>query len=454
MAETYSAFKGFKIVHSSTWENLKDTPEKKKGYLWFVRTGDVDDKSVVTKGDIYFGTRHYGQYDPTNASDIGELKKVLGTISNLPGKVNNIPATATTVEEILKFVSKPYTDGNGITITETETSKIIASNTNARTVSDITIAGGPINATGIFEGNKIPKGTSVQDILTKLLCKEIFPVAATKPTITVTASDTPSGLYEINSTVTIPAFGTSTNAGHFNSGPNDSHTQPVTGSEFSNIKFTTTTSGFTNYDVATNAPSVGIQSGITVSEGTNSVTCTATGTYSAPKGTPTTNLGNPATDPNYTFTSGTTSNSKTVSVTGVYPIYSNGKAAPSDGKAANAQVKSEGPTMVPKENNKHGLINPDDRDSDGKIGGKLCIFFAKQAAAPYTIYLPTGKYKITEANMLNPTANAYDADVLSNFVANESTVTLQSGGKDMTYTAYEYSGANGPNCVEFTIGKA
>ena len=452
MAETYSAFKGFKIVHSSTWENLKDAPEEKKGYLWFVRTGDVDEKDNLTKGDIYFGTRHYGQYDPTNASDIDELKKVLGTISNLPGKVNNIPATATTVEEILKFVSKPYTDGNGITISE---NKVIASNTNATTVGDITIAGGPINATGIFEGNKIPKDTSVQEILTKLLCKEIYPDAATTPTITVTASGEPSGLHEINSTVTIPEFGTSTTSGHFNSGPNDSHEQPNTGSEFSNIKFTTKkTSGFTNYDVATNAPSVGIQSGITVSEGINSVTCTATGTYSVPTGTPTTNLGNPATDPKYTFTSGTASNSKTVSVTGVYPIYSNGKEAPSDGKAANAKVSSEGPTMKPQTNKKYGVINPDDMGSDGKIGGKLWIFFAKQAAAPYTIYLPTGKYKITEAKMLNPTANKYDANVLNNFIANESTVTLQSGGKDMTYTAYEYSGANGPNCVEFTIGKA
>ena len=442
MAETYSAFKGFKIVHSSTWENLKDRPEEKKGYLWFVRTGNVGDKSNVTKGDIYFGTRHYGQYDPTNASDIDELKKVLGTISNLPGKVNNIPATATTVEEILKFVSEPYTDGNGITISE---NKVIASNTNARTVGDITIAGGPINATGIFEGNKIPKGTSVQEILTKLLCKEIFPNAATKPTISVSASGAPSGLKEINSTVTIPAFTTSTNAGHFNPSPNGTHTQPATGSVFSGIKLTTTKSGFTNYTLAADATSVEQQSGITVSEGINSVTCGVTGNYSKPTGVPVTNLGNQATGATYTFTAGTATNSTTVSVTGVYPIYSNGKAAPSDGKAANAQVSSEGPTMTPQENNKHGLID---------TGGKLWIFFAKQAAAPYTIYLPTGKYKITEAKMLNPTANAYDANVLSNFVANAKTVTLQSGGKDMTYTAYEYSGANGPNCVEFTIGKA
>lgn len=44
MAETYSAFKGFKIEHYSKWENL--TPEKKKGYLWFVRTGDVMIKAM------------------------------------------------------------------------------------------------------------------------------------------------------------------------------------------------------------------------------------------------------------------------------------------------------------------------------------------------------------------------------------------------------------------------
>lgn len=440
MAETYSAFKGFKIVHSSTWAvtNAVD----KKGYLWFVRTGDVNDKSNVTKGDIYFGTRHYGQYDPTNASDIDELKNVLGTISNLPGKVNNIPATATTVEEILKFVSKPYTDGDGITISE---NKVIASNTNATTVGDITIAGGPINATGIFEGNKIPKGTSVQEILTKLLCKEIFPDAATKPTISVSASGAPSGLKEINSTVTIPAFTTSTNAGHFNPSPNGTHTQPATGSVFSGIKLTTTKSGFTNYTLAADATSVAQQSGITVSEGINSVTCGVTGNYSKPTGIPVTNLGNQATGATYTFTAGTATNSTKVSVTGVYPIYSNGKPASSDGKAANAQVSSEGPTMTPQTNNKHGLIN---------TGGKLWVFFAKQAAAPYTIYLPTGKYKITEAKMLNPTANAYDANVLNNFIANQRTVTLQSGGQDMTYTAYEYSGSNGPNCVEFTIGKA
>lgn len=440
MAETYSAFKGFKIVTQTTWAGT-DAVDK-KGYLWFVRTGDVNDKSNVTKGDIYFGTRHYGQYDPTNASDIDELKNVLGTISNLPGKVNNIPATATTVEEILKFVSKPYTDGDGITISS---DKVIASNTNATTVSDITIAGGPINATGIFPGNKINAGTSVQEILTKLLCKEIFPKPATKPTITVKANGTLDTLMEVNTGVTIPAFTTTTNAGHFNSGDNDTHKQPDTGSEFSNIKFTTTiSSGFTNYKVATDAPSINQQSGITVSEGDNGIKCNVSGNYTAPTTTPTTNLGNPSTGATYTFTAGTATNSTTVSVTGVYPIYSNGTQATGTGTIDKPIVDRDGPTKEPNEPKPHSLIRP---------GSTVSFFFAAQESAPYTIYIPKGKYTITVAKVLNPTTHAYDSDVSKKFTAAE-TVTLLSGGKGMDYIAYKYTGSNGPNCVQFTIGNA
>ena len=440
MAETYSAFKGFKIVTQTTWAGT-DAVDK-KGYLWFVRTGDVNDKSNVTKGDIYFGTRHYGQYDPTNASDIDELKNVLGTISNLPGKVNNIPATATTVEEILKFVSKPYTDGDGITISS---DKVIASNTNATTVSDITIAGGPINATGIFQGNKINAGTSVQEILTKLLCKEIFPKPATKPTITVKANGTLDTLMEVNTGVTIPAFTTTTNAGHFNSGDNDTHKQPDTGSEFSNIKFTTTiSSGFTNYKVATDAPSINQQSGITVSEGDNDIKCNVSGNYTAPTTTPTTNLGNPATGATYTFTAGTATNSTTVSVTGVYPIYSNGTQATGTGTIDKPIVDRDGPTKEPNDPKPHSLIRP---------GSTVSFFFAAQESAPYTIYIPKGKYTITVAKVLNPATHAYDSDVSKKFTAAE-TVTLLSGGKGMDYIAYKYTGSNGPNCVQFTIGNA
>lgn len=436
MAETYSAFKGFKIVHYSTWENL--TPEKKKGYLWFVRTGDVNDKSVVTKGDIYFGTRHYGQYDPTNASDIDELKKVLGNIPGLSGKPG-IPADKKTVADIIEHIAKPYSAGSGITISE---NKVIASNTNATTVSDITIAGGPINATGIFEGNKIPSGTSVQEILTKLLCKEIFPDAATKPTITVTASGAPSGFREINSTLTIPAFTTSTNAGQFNPSPNGTHTQPVTGSNFSNIKFTTTKSGFTNYTVAADATSVVQQTGITVTEGINSVTCNVTGDYTKPTGIPVTNLGNQATGATYTFSAGTATNSTTVSVTGVYPIYSNGTQATGTGTIDKPIVDRDGPTKEPNDPKPHSLIRP---------GSTVSFFFAAQESAPYTIYIPKGKYTITVAKVLNPNTNAYDSDVSKKFTAAE-TVTLLSGGKGMDYVAYKYSGSNGPNCVQFTIG--
>lgn len=427
-------FKGFKIVTPTTWAGT-DAVDK-KGYLWFVRT----EVGSVTKGDIYFGTRHYGQYDPTNASDIDELKKVLGNIPELSGKPG-IPADKKTVADIIEHIAKPYTDGNGITISS---DKVIASNTNARTVGDITIAGGPINATGIFEGNKIPKGTSVQEILTKLLCKEIFPDAAANPTITVTASGAPSDFREINSTLTIPAFTTSTNAGHFKPNPNGTHTQPVTGSNFSNIKFTTTKSGFTNYEIAADVTTIAQQTGITVSEGTNSVTCNVTGDYTKPTGIPVTNLGNQATDPKYTFTSGTTSGSTTVSVTGVYPIYSNGTQATGNGATDKPIVDRDGPTKEPNDPKPHSLIRP---------GSTVSFFFAAQELAPYTIYIPKGKYTITVAKVLNPTTHAYDSDVSKKFTAAE-TVTLLSGGKGMDYIAYKYTGLNGPNCVQFTIGNA
>lgn len=427
-------FKGFKIVTPTTWAGT-DAVDK-KGYLWFVRT----EVGNVTKGDIYFGTRHYGQYDPTNASDIDELKKVLGNIPELSGKPG-IPADKKTVADIIEHIAKPYTDGNGITISS---DKVIASNTNARTVGDITIAGGPINATGIFEGNKIPKGTSVQEILTKLLCKEIFPDAAANPTITVTASGAPSDFREINSTLTIPAFTTSTNAGHFKPNPNGTHTQPVTGSNFSNIKFTTTKSGFTNYEIAADVTTIAQQTGITVSEGTNSVTCNVTGDYTKPTGIPVTNLGNQATDPKYTFTSGTTSGSTTVSVTGVYPIYSNGTQATGNGATDKPIVDRDGPTKEPNDPKPHSLIRP---------GSTVSFFFAAQELAPYTIYIPKGKYTITVAKVLNPTTHAYDSDVSKKFTAAE-TVTLLSGGKGMDYIAYKYTGLNGPNCVQFTIGNA
>lgn len=79
------------------------------------------------------------------------------------------------------------------------------------TKEEILVAGGPIEADGIFDGNKIPAGVSVQEILQKLLCKETYPTPSnTNPTFSanvaapaITASVANNAVVEIGSSITI-----------------------------------------------------------------------------------------------------------------------------------------------------------------------------------------------------------------------------------------------------------
>lgn len=75
--------------------------------------------------------------------------------------------------------------------------------------------GSPISALGVFTDNKIPAGTSVQDILLKLLCQELYPetsIAAngsfsvTLGNPTITANVTKDTTVEVGSTVTVSAI--------------------------------------------------------------------------------------------------------------------------------------------------------------------------------------------------------------------------------------------------------
>ena len=81
MAEN-KIFLGFKQVKSETFESVSD----RAGYLWFVRNPETG------AGDIYFGNKHYGSYDPSVATDLDALK--------------------TSVEKILTDIG--YNDENGL----------------------------------------------------------------------------------------------------------------------------------------------------------------------------------------------------------------------------------------------------------------------------------------------------------------------------------------------------
>lgn len=82
---------------------------------------------------------------------------------------------------------------------------------NVKTENDITIAGGPLASEfkAAF-GNKLPAGTSLQDIFSKLLCVELFP-SVSKQTASISLSNTSpaisgvtsNGLYFVDSAQTI-----------------------------------------------------------------------------------------------------------------------------------------------------------------------------------------------------------------------------------------------------------
>ena len=61
--------------------------------------------------------------------------------------------------------------------------------------------GAPVSALGIWEDNTITIGTPIEDILQKLLSKELFPGKPTLPSISVIGKD--HGALEIDSTVSI-----------------------------------------------------------------------------------------------------------------------------------------------------------------------------------------------------------------------------------------------------------
>ena len=120
--------------------------------------------------------------------------------------------------------------GSGITFNDdNEDCVTINSNTEGTTVEDIRCTeGAPVDGRGLWDGGDIiPSGTTLQEILVKLLCRELFPKAATKPNIDLKLGSNGSlSIREIGASVTIPSVTISKIDGKFNSG-NYTKTQPL-----------------------------------------------------------------------------------------------------------------------------------------------------------------------------------------------------------------------------------
>lgn len=176
-------FKGFKQVLKGAYDGTN--AEDRKGYLWLVRPD-----SASTKGDIYFGNRHYGHFGD-EAENIENINNILaeagivdehGNAVNIAELITNATLTAgdglslsgTTIsvnvaEDTVDTKNYLKLTNDELSITEMETSAL-------KTKEAITIAGGPWaeDVKKIYTSGTLPAGEDLQTFLFRMLCKELW----------------------------------------------------------------------------------------------------------------------------------------------------------------------------------------------------------------------------------------------------------------------------------------
>lgn len=274
--------------------------------------------------------------DPGNVYLCGDTDKPIGEVSfeQTEDGSNEYRINVCINEEYLRG-GLLYCAGSGITFTDGDDNcTMINSNTESYTVSAITCStGAPVEALGIWDGNVIPSGTTVQEILEKLLCREIFPASATFPTIVLSkGTPTLSRLYEIGEEITLPSIGMTKNNGNFNAG-STKRTQPtVVGVTWSNEEIIPRiTDGFSTFTPSRGSTSISSASNVEVDLGLNKIVYDGSADYTKPSNMPITNLGNPTqsiskvstdySDISAIWPDGTATNNINTQVIGVYPIF-------------------------------------------------------------------------------------------------------------------------------------
>lgn len=302
MAGTHALFKGIKQTLYETYTGLSTAEQV--GYLWFVR-----ESSGSTNGDIYLGSRHYGHYNANEQNSIVEL------IDKVAANTSSIAA----IENALKG----FKAGTDLAKEEDESGNTVL---NVSLSEDIEVAGlNDSYGCGLIKnGNTIKAGTSLSDILKQMLQKELNPGAATKPSITITkVGGTAAGLVEIGSKVDVGSFSITPKSGYFNNNGWKTPVQPAASFEWgTDVMSSKISSGIDGYTGQTDVTSI-TSAEATILKGTNTITISASKTYTAPTNSPITNLKNTYDGTDATWVDGTATATTSVSWTGVYPCFVN-----------------------------------------------------------------------------------------------------------------------------------
>ena len=271
----------------------------------------------------------------TSAKDAADAAKAATdtlntTVDGISGKVTDLETNSATKAELQDEVKKLAASIDGKTLTAGNDIKITDKNKsiNVSLAEDITVAG--LNDTygcGLIKnGNTIPAGTSLTEILKQMLSKEINPSAATKPTIGIIKDGSVSGLHEIGEVVNVGTATISKISGKFNNNGWTSPSQPVAVFTWSGEKMSSKlVNGAEGYEAQTDAASIAQGTATTV-KGTNKVTISASANYSAPTNKPVTNLNKAYDGAEATWADGVATNSTSIEWTGVYPCFANTKS--------------------------------------------------------------------------------------------------------------------------------
>lgn len=363
----------------------------------------------------------------------------------------------------------------------------------------ITIEGGPLATDavkGAFKDGVIPAGTDIQAVLKALLCVEKYPSpTANTPTYsvsinapTVSASGVSSGaLVEVGQTIkfnkvtanAVTVTPTNPQVKTFTYGYADSLTgdtvmnggkivtavtstwtiAPMSGQTYQlSAEIVTGFTGTvpTTVQNATASTCVLAACELVASEGTNTYKVTE----DAPKHSGShpgveskyviSNLGGKSEDEKSPAISATTTNvdkdptnkSGEFTVTGVYPVFTNGVSASTTDATAAAMTDLS--AHVSGDGTKLALMTS---------GTSFAVSFAAhtKGVEGYRLYLP-GSWKVKTAMAINANTAKYAVDQKSKFIALADKVTRTIQGKEVEYTVYEYLATEGANRVKFTVG--
>lgn len=356
------------------------------------------------------------------------------------------------------------------------------------TTEDITLAGGPLAELfkEVYPDGKLPKGTNLQDMFKKLLCVELWPTpknttgsyTTTLPALSLTADVTNGALVEVGQVVNMKPIKsvvtsinkTSAKVDGLTYGYADSASGPVNHPETSIVKNWTITSKAEPYvltatiaggeltsttnTVSNNDVSLSKLDAVKFKAGANNNTLTITSEGPTQTGNIegidvvyyASNLKNVNADHKTTAIAAQNNIEKkpsnkttTFVVTGVYPIFTNGKSISTADGSETGSVQSP-------------AAFADDTKLPLTTNTTIAVNYPSESAEKthYKLYLH-GK-KVTDAKAFNPTNNTYSVPYIGEW-KQEGTKNITVQGQSITYDVWTTVGtpSRGANKVKFII---